>query len=57
MPYLSDPKFLGYKGFIRADSAEPYFELFYLPFEADVPKPQFKEQVRQPRTEENGFVL
>ena len=31
MPYLSDPKFLGYKGFIRADSAEPYFELFYLP--------------------------
>lgn len=57
MPYLSDPKFLGYKGFIRADSAEPYFELFYLPFEADAPKPQFKEQVRQPRTEENGFVL
>ena len=56
-PYLSDPTFLGYKGFIRADSAEPYFELFYLPFEADAPKPQFKEQVRQPRTEENGFVL
>ncbi len=42
MPYLSDPKFLGYKGFIRADSAEPYFELFYLPFEADVPKPSLR---------------
>ena len=30
--FLSDPKYLGYKGFRLADSADPYFELWDLPF-------------------------
>lgn len=32
MGFLSDPKFLKYKGFETADTAEPYFRLMYLPF-------------------------
>lgn len=32
MPYLADPKYLRYKGFQPADTAEPFFELMYLPF-------------------------
>lgn len=32
MGFLSDPKFLKYKGFETADTAEPYFILMYLPF-------------------------
>lgn len=29
MPFLSDPKYLAYKGFKVADSAEPFFTLMY----------------------------
>jgi hypothetical protein len=32
-PFLSDPKYLKHKGFLVADSAGPYFELLYLPFD------------------------
>lgn len=35
MPFLSDPKYLKYKGFKTADKAEPYFELLYLNFDSD----------------------
>ncbi len=57
MPFLSDPKFLRYKGFLLADTAEPYYELLYLPFEKADLKPRFKAQVKKPHIEENGFVL
>jgi ribosomal protein S18 acetylase RimI-like enzyme len=57
MPYLSDPKHLKYKGFSVADTSEPYFELLYLPFEADAPKPCFKESVKKPQINVQGFVL
>lgn len=55
--YLSDPKFLKYKGFELADTAEPYYELFYLPFEKTAAVPQFKQKVKTPKIEEQGFVL
>lgn len=43
MPFLSDPKYLKYKGFRVADKAEPYFELLYLNFNGeDMPVPRFK---------------
>ena len=32
MGFLSDPKYMGYKGFQTADTAEPYFELMYFGF-------------------------
>ena len=57
MPFLSDPQHLKYKGFAIADTAEPFYELLYLPFDADAPKPQFKQSVKTPRTDEQGFVL
>jgi N-acetylglutamate synthase-like GNAT family acetyltransferase len=57
MPFLSDPKYLRYKGFQLADSAEPYFELLYLPFDQDAQKPRFKNTVKNPQVKEPGFVL
>ena len=57
MPFLSDPKYLGHKGFAVADTAEPYYELFYLPFAADAPKPRFKPSVKTPKINEQGYVL
>ena len=57
MPYLSDPKYLEYKGFREADSANPFFRLLYLPFDETAPVPKFKEQVHNPHIAEKGFVL
>ncbi|MCM1988320.1 N-acetyltransferase [Oceanirhabdus seepicola] len=57
MPFLSDPKYLKYKGFEVCDSAEPYFELLYLPFKKTVKKPQFKDCARKGMINEKGVVL
>jgi ribosomal protein S18 acetylase RimI-like enzyme len=61
MPFLSDPKYLQYKGFVVSDSAEPYYELMYLPFNvnfnAHAGKPRFKTHVKSPKINEKGFVL
>lgn len=40
--FLSDPKYMKYKGFETADKAEPYFELMYLPFDKGADKPRFR---------------
>ena len=57
MPFLSDPKYLEHKGFKLADTAEPFYELFYLPFGKVSDKPCFKDSVKSPKIEEQGFVL
>lgn len=57
MPFLSDPKFLAYKGFQVADTAPPYFTLLYLPFSPSATIPRFKEQAKKPHVDESGFVL
>ncbi len=57
MPFLSDPKYLKYKGFLVADTASPYYELLYLPFRDDVIVPKFRECARYGRTDEPGIVL
>lgn len=57
MPFLSDPKFLRYKGFVLADIAEPFYELLYLPFEENSPTPRFKDHVKEPKISMQGFVL
>lgn len=58
MPFLSDPQFLKLQGFTTADTAPPYFELLYLPFEKDAPVPAFQETVKQAKTNEaERFVL
>lgn len=58
MGFLSDPKYLQYKGFAVADTADPYFELLYLPFYPDADKPHFKPCVGETVQElPCGFTL
>lgn len=57
MPFLSDPKFLAHKGFAVADTAGPYYVLYYLPFSDTAEKPEFRQQVKTMHTDESGFVL
>ena len=56
-PFLSDPKYLAYKGFKVADTADPFFTLLYLPFDENADIPKFKEQAKKPHISEQGFVL
>lgn len=57
MPFLSDPKYLKYKGFLAADTAEPFFELLYLPFEKNAEIPKLKKCAKEGKISEKGFVL
>jgi predicted GNAT family acetyltransferase len=57
MPFLSDPKHLKYKGFTVCDTAQPHFELLYLPLEECSPKPSFKTCCKQANIDDPGFVL
>lgn len=57
MPFLSDPKYLKYKGFRVCDSAAPHFELFHLPFAEQTGTPVFRESAKPGRIADRGFVL
>jgi L-amino acid N-acyltransferase YncA len=57
LPFLSDPDYLKYKGFVLADTAAPIYELLYLPFEANAPRPKFKNHIKTPKISERGFAL
>lgn len=57
MPFLSDPVYLKFKGFEVCDTADPYYELLFLPFTKNAEKPQFKECVKQGRLQQKGIVL
>ncbi|MGB3367582.1 MAG: GNAT family N-acetyltransferase [Acidaminobacteraceae bacterium] len=59
IPFLSDPKFLKYKGFKVCDSTSPYYELLYLPFTDDKsnPIPRFNESVHAKDVDKEGIVL
>lgn len=56
-PFLSDPKFLRYKGFEPCDEADNGVQLWYLPFEKEAELPKFKENARHPHIDEKGYVL
>ena len=56
-PYLADPAYLNYKGFIVADEADPYYILMYLPFSETAVKPQIKTCAKQGTIEEKGVVI
>lgn len=47
MGFLADKKYLEYKGFKTVDTADPYFELLYLPFDARAEDPCFKACVKR----------
>jgi predicted GNAT family acetyltransferase len=55
--FLSDPDYMKYKGFVAADTAAPYFVLYYLPFTEGAPVPKLKECAKGGRIDENGMVL
>jgi len=57
MTFLSDPKYLKYKGFKICDTAEPYYELLYLPFQQNELKPKFKDCCKKASIEDKGMVL
>lgn len=56
-PFLADPSYLRYKGFVVADYAKPYFELNCLSFDDASQKPRFMEHVKTSEIKEKGFVL
>ena len=56
-PFLSDPKFLKYKGFEPCDEADNGVQLWYLPFEKEAEPPKFKGNARHPHIDEKGYVL
>ncbi len=55
--FLSDPGYLKYKGFQRVDAADPYFELWCLPFEEGAELPRFGKSVHEHENMPKGFVL
>ncbi len=57
LPFLSDPKYLKYKGFKTADTTAPYYELLYLPLKENATVPSFKDCVKQNNISKNGMVL
>ena len=56
-PFLSDPKFLKYKGFRVCDEADNGIQLWHLPFYENANAPRFKECAKNPHIEEKGYVL
>lgn len=57
MPFIADPKYFHHKGFKVADTAEPYFELLYLPFDNTAEMPKFKQSVKNTTIQEKEMVL
>jgi len=55
--FLSDPKYLQYKGFLLADQADCGITLMYLPLVPDARPPRFRDCAKHPAAGEKGFVL
>ena len=56
-PFLADPRFLKYKGFTICDEADNGIQFWYLPFEEDAVKPQFRPCAKHPHIDQTGYVL
>lgn len=57
MPFLSDGKYLKYKGFKVADTADPYYELLYLPFKDEEIAPTIKACAKEGKIVEKGLKI
>lgn len=57
MPFLSDPGYLKHKGFEVCDTAQPFFELLYLPFADRDNIPRFNECAKNGRTDEKDAAI
>lgn len=56
MPYLCDPRFLKYKGFMTADTWGPY-ELLYLPLKENATIPTFVKNEEAAKNHPEGYTL
>lgn len=56
-PFLSDPKYLAYKGFRVADVSDAGINLMYLPFDEKSDVPKFKACAKHPHIDDKGYVL
>ncbi|MDD3780396.1 MAG: YoaP domain-containing protein [Proteiniphilum sp.] len=56
-PFLSDPRYLAYKGFQVADESDVGINLMYMPFDENAVAPRFKDAAKHPSIKENGYVL
>lgn len=56
-PFLSDPQYLAHKGFQLADTADPFYELLYLPFSPQAQVPQWKECAKIAKDNLKGFSV
>lgn len=57
MPFLSDPRFLRHKGFRVADTAEPFYELLYLPLQETASHPSFLPCCKAGKSEDLDLAL
>lgn len=55
--FLSDPKYMKYKGFMVADETETGINLLYLPLCEDAVVPKFRECAKHPEAKEEGYVI
>ena len=55
-PFLADPEFLKYKGFIVSDEADNGILLWHLSFTENALAPKFKECAKYPHIDETGYV-
>lgn len=56
-PFLSDPQYLAHKGFRLADTAEPFYELLYLPFTPQAQVPKWKECAKTAKSDLPGVSV
>lgn len=57
MPFLSDPKYLKYKGFLVCDEAYKQYELLYLAFDDSAIVPRFHKSVKEAIEDKKGVRL
>ena len=55
--FLSEPGYMKYKGFETVDTAQPYFELMYLPFDGSADKPRFRNTALSCANLPKGYVI
>ena len=56
-PFLADPKYLKYKGFILVDETDYHIQLYYLPFDKNSLPVKFKNCCKHPDISDMGYVL
>ena len=56
-PFLADPKYLKYKGFILADETDYHIHLYYLPFDKNSLPVKFKNCCKHPDISDMVYVL